>query len=115
MAENSAIAWTHHTHNEWIGCTEVSFACDLCYARSQADNRFHIAKWGNHPRHRTSLKKRCEPYGYDRKAAAAGERHRILRQFLERRVRQPGASRVARRLVGDDCADAEPRLASADQ
>ncbi len=31
MAENSAISWTNHTFNPWIGCTRVSPACDGCY------------------------------------------------------------------------------------
>lgn len=33
MSENSKISWTDHTFNPWWGCTEVSPACDHCYAR----------------------------------------------------------------------------------
>jgi len=53
MAENSKIEWTDHTFNPWIGCTNVSPGCDHCYAETMA-NRRGWAKWGNHPRHRTS-------------------------------------------------------------
>lgn len=36
MAENSAIAWTHHTFNPWWGCQKVSPGCDNCYAERDA-------------------------------------------------------------------------------
>ena len=29
MVANSAISWTDHTWNPWIGCTKVSPACDF--------------------------------------------------------------------------------------
>ncbi len=34
--ENSAISWTDHTFNPWIGCAKVSPGCTHCYAESQA-------------------------------------------------------------------------------
>ena len=77
MAENSKIEWTHHTFNPWIGCTEVSAACDLCYARELA-KLYGWAKWGNEPRHRTSPANWQKPLTWDRKAKAAGERHRVF-------------------------------------
>lgn len=33
MGKETGIAWTDHTANPWIGCTEVSPGCDNCYAR----------------------------------------------------------------------------------
>ena len=55
MAENSAIEWTDHTFNPWIGCTKVSPACDKCYAAEMMDNRYGRAKWGaGEPRVRTT-------------------------------------------------------------
>lgn len=54
MAEWSGIEWTDHTLNLWIGCTEVSDACDRCYARTLMQDRFGRVQWGNHPRDRTS-------------------------------------------------------------
>lgn len=53
MGANTKIEWATHTFNPWIGCTEVSAACDFCYARTLAQ-RHGWAEWGNHPRHRTS-------------------------------------------------------------
>src|SRR4051812_46635841 len=34
MGNNSAIEWTDHTFNPWIGCTKVSDACEYCYAET---------------------------------------------------------------------------------
>lgn len=77
MAENSKIEWTTHSANFWIGCTEVSPECDNCYARVLA-NRYGWAKWGNeHPRHQTRLTI-GKLHSWDKKAKAAGERHRVF-------------------------------------
>lgn len=43
MAENTAITWSKHTVNFWWGCSEISPACDHCYARVM-DARFHGGK-----------------------------------------------------------------------
>ena len=40
MGENSAIEWTDHTFNPWMGCTKVSPACDGCYAEALMDLRY---------------------------------------------------------------------------
>ena len=48
MAENSKIEWTDHTFNPWIGCQEVSPACDNCYARVQNNHRKWVEGWGAH-------------------------------------------------------------------
>ena len=53
MGENSQIEWTDHTFNPWMGCTKISPGCDHCYAEVLS-RRFGHAKWGNHPRNRTS-------------------------------------------------------------
>lgn len=39
MGEKTGISWTDHTFNGWWGCTEVSPACDNCYAR-EVSKRF---------------------------------------------------------------------------
>lgn len=31
MGKNSAIEWTDHTWNPWIGCLKVSPGCKQCY------------------------------------------------------------------------------------
>jgi protein gp37 len=46
VAKQSSIEWTKSTWNPWIGCTEVSPACDNCYAK-EWDRRFHAGRhWG---------------------------------------------------------------------
>jgi protein gp37 len=45
MSENSKIEWTDHTFNPWWGCTNVSPACDHCYAEAWAKRTGH-AIWG---------------------------------------------------------------------
>ena len=77
MAEQTAIAWTHHTYNPWIGCERISPACDLCYAAAEwgAGGRFERVVWGG-PRSRTQTQPavlKCE-----RDAANAGVRRRIF-------------------------------------
>lgn len=52
MAENSAIEWTTHTFNPWVGCTKVSPGCDHCYAEGWA-KRSGMVTWGA-DRRRTS-------------------------------------------------------------
>lgn len=46
MAENSAIEWTDHTFNPWIGCAHVGPGCDHCYAEALMDKRHGRARWG---------------------------------------------------------------------
>jgi protein gp37 len=53
MADQTEISWTDSTFNPWIGCTKVSPGCDHCYAEVLA-TRYGWARWGKHPRYRTS-------------------------------------------------------------
>jgi len=39
MSENTKIEWCDHTFNPWVGCTQISPACDNCYAKAW-DQRF---------------------------------------------------------------------------
>lgn len=49
--KNTKIEWCDHTVNFWWGCSEVSEACQNCYARAIA-KRFKVDCWGeNKPRH----------------------------------------------------------------
>lgn len=55
MSENSAIEWTHHTFNPWIGCTKVSPGCAHCYAETLMGTRRKRAVWGKgQPRVKTA-------------------------------------------------------------
>ncbi len=75
MGENTNIEWARHTFNAWIGCQEVSPACDHCYARVQNAHWKWVDGWGQHgERKRTSPANWRKPLAWDRAAAAAGER-----------------------------------------
>lgn len=79
MAENSAIEWTHHTFNPWIGCQKVGPGCDHCYAEALMDTRYGRVEWGPHgSRSRTSAANWRQPLKWDRDAAAAGVRRRVF-------------------------------------
>lgn len=87
MGENSAIQWTHHTFNPWVGCQRVSPGCVNCYAEAY-DKRVGGAKlpdgskslrWGpTAPRVRTSAANWRKPLAWDAAAKVAGERHRVF-------------------------------------
>lgn len=81
MAENSKIEWTDHTHNFWVGCTEVSAACDHCYARTMSE-RYGWAQWGSHPRHRTSEANWRKPLTWNAKAKKLGVRLKVFTNSL---------------------------------
>lgn len=75
MGENTKIEWARHTMNFWIGCTEVSPACNNCYAREMMDRRYARARWGTgEDRVRTSQANWRLPYKWDRDAEAAGDK-----------------------------------------
>jgi protein gp37 len=77
MAENSAIEWTDHTFNPWIGCTKVSPGCDNCYAERTA-RRFGT-QWGPHAARRsTSDSYWKQPLRWNTKAAKAGKTVRVF-------------------------------------
>lgn len=76
MVENSAIEWTDHTFNPWIGCTVISAGCTNCYAKVR-DNRFGGDHWG--PRaDRRLVKDWSKPPRWNRAAAAMGVRQRVF-------------------------------------
>jgi protein gp37 len=79
MGENSAIEWTDHTFNPWIGCTKVSPGCTNCYAEDMMDHRYHRVTWGKgKPRVRTSPANWKKPLAWDRACAEAGTRARVF-------------------------------------
>lgn len=78
MGENSAIEWTDHTFNPWIGCTKVSPGCDRCYAETLATNRLGVA-WGPHAeRRRTAESTWRQPLAWNRRAEREGKRARVF-------------------------------------
>jgi len=77
MAENSAIEWTDHTFNPWVGCMKVSPACDRCYAEAWAKRSGQENLWAGE-RRRTSEANWKQPLVWNRKAKAAGVRHKVF-------------------------------------
>lgn len=67
MAENSAIEWTDHTFNPWVGCTKVSPACDHCYAETWAKRTGNATLWQGE-RRRTSGSNWQLPIKWNRRA-----------------------------------------------
>lgn len=45
MGEVTGIGWTDHTWSPWWGCTQISPACDFCYAKA-LDRRVGGDHWG---------------------------------------------------------------------
>jgi protein gp37 len=77
MAENSAIEWTDHTFNPWVGCTKVSPACVRCYAEAWAKRTGQDNLWAG-KRRRTSEANWKQPIIWNRKAKAAGVRAKVF-------------------------------------
>lgn len=70
MAEDTKIEWADNTLNFWIGCSEVSPACDNCYARVQNEFRKWVNGWGPHgERNKTKTWGKADKW--QREAAAA--------------------------------------------
>lgn len=77
MAENSAIEWTDHTFNPWVGCTKVSPACDNCYAESWAKRAGTPELWSGE-RRRTRPANWAQPLKWNAAAGKAGMRARVF-------------------------------------
>ena len=46
MGEATAISWTNHTFQPWMGCSHVSPGCDNCYAEALGKRTGRV-KWGD--------------------------------------------------------------------
>jgi protein gp37 len=68
-----------YTFNPWIGCTEVSPACDNCYARVLMQDRFKKAQWGSkNERVLASDNTWKQPLLWNKKAEDSGEIERVF-------------------------------------
>ena len=77
MGANSRISWTDHTFNPWWGCMKVSGGCVHCYAEKMG-NRFG-SYWGLTATRKTFGELHWkEPFKWDRRAGAAGDRKRVF-------------------------------------
>lgn len=78
MSDTTGIEWTDSTFNPVIGCTKVSAGCDHCYAEALV-HRYGWTEWGpGGVRKRTSPGNWRKPMTWNRKAEAAGRRHRVF-------------------------------------
>lgn len=78
MGDTTEISWADKTFNPWIGCTNISPACDNCYAESLA-KRWGWAEWGpGKPRTRTSVANWHKPMVWERGAKKAGTRPSVF-------------------------------------
>ncbi|WP_271008657.1 phage Gp37/Gp68 family protein [Paucibacter sp. B51] len=83
MSETTAIEWCDSTFNPWIGCTQVSPACDDCYAARSAPARTLGVAWGpRQARMRTSEANWAQPRRWNARAdqfiAEHGRRQRVF-------------------------------------
>lgn len=78
MSETTKISWSDATWSPWWGCTEVSPACDHCYARTLS-KRAGFQIWGQDVgRRKLSENHWKQPRLWDRKAKAAGKPMRVF-------------------------------------
>jgi protein gp37 len=78
MAETK-ISWAHYTMNPWSGCAKVSPACANCYAATLPPSMRRGAVWGADTARIPASESYWQgPIAWDRKAAKAGERHRVF-------------------------------------
>jgi len=78
MGRHSKISWAPATFNGWVGCVELSPACENCYARTLSQ-RWGYAMWGKEtPRRRTSVSYWKGPIKWEKEAAKTGERLRVF-------------------------------------
>lgn len=78
MGEMTAIKWTDHTFNPWMGCTKVSPGCDNCYAEALG-RRTGRVQWGDDAeRVLTKPAYWRNPAKWNADAEAEGRRHRVF-------------------------------------
>lgn len=78
MTQNSNMAWTDATFNPWIGCAEVSPACDHCYAREFMTRKSRWATAWSGDRFRTSTSNWAAPLRWNAQARDSGIRRRVF-------------------------------------
>jgi protein gp37 len=85
MGTDSKIEWTHHTFNPWMGCAKAHKGCTNCYAEVEQaivmrkGGRINWGEvWQGGDRVVVADSTWKHPFTWARKAAKAGERHRVF-------------------------------------
>jgi protein gp37 len=78
VGEKTGIKWCDHTFNAWWGCTQISPACDNCYAKTWAERFGFTDLWGGTKRRYFGDKHWNEPLKWNRKAEKEGKVHRVF-------------------------------------
>lgn len=79
MGETTAISWTDHTFNMWIGCWKIDPECEHCYAAATDHQRWGGEHWGRKaPRKWTGDSYWKQLAKWQRKAKADGVRRRVF-------------------------------------
>lgn len=79
MGKETAISWTHHTFNAWLGCQRVSPGCENCYAETMDRWLSKGQHWGPGGSRKTfGAAHWRNPILWNRAAEKAGERRRVF-------------------------------------
>jgi len=75
--KNTLINWADHTHNPWIGCTNISEGCEHCYAAQSLPAKFMGIEWGKGEERRRT--KNWEVLlAWDKSVRKRGSRERVF-------------------------------------
>jgi protein gp37 len=91
MSANTKIEWADATLNWWAGCTAISPACDLCYAKTMAGRLWGV-QWGSGQQRKQFANAAETLKALDRKAKRLGKTlsvfHNSLSDFFDKEVPQ---------------------------
>lgn len=81
--KDTLIGWADHTHNFWIGCTQVSPGCDNCYAKAWAERFFpDETYWGAQAQRRRTSNSH-QPRNWNKLNPMGGRGPRLQRVFSQ--------------------------------
>jgi protein gp37 len=78
MGGKTDISYASHTFSPWHGCEPVSPGCKNCFAKAFTEGPYGVPCFGDLPRRFFGEKHWLEPERWNRSAAKAGVRRRVL-------------------------------------
>lgn len=78
MGVETAIAWTDHTFNPWMGCQKVSDGCKNCYAETLVKTRMGLDLWGANSRRQVTKAPWENVEKWNDSASALGVQRRVF-------------------------------------